>query len=234
MEIIIKAKQKFNPFFSFLDHNDDLFPYYRHVKDMLQRGAYVPKQSSPAPPTLLAQDIESSATERNGTTVTEGEQEENVDVGKTEKDEDRTSDEARNKNNSILKENDEDSSDGSDSDSDDDDGYLHPLLMGGGLKSSSKSSTPQPGTRESSPVVETTSAESVSTANTSTAANSAAYTTSSIAFYSKRMSVNSAPVINSKTTLSEASGPPRVATSTSGVSTASGGIYYQPQYDYGG
>ena len=43
MEIIIKAKQKFNPFFSFLDFGDALNPYYRHILHAISTGAYVPR-----------------------------------------------------------------------------------------------------------------------------------------------------------------------------------------------
>lgn len=42
MEIIIKTKQKFNPFFSFLSYEDPLFAYYRHLKDMILTGGYRP------------------------------------------------------------------------------------------------------------------------------------------------------------------------------------------------
>lgn len=47
MEIIIKAKQKFNPFFSFLDYGDDLNPYYRHLLRLISTGAYIPRSQSP-------------------------------------------------------------------------------------------------------------------------------------------------------------------------------------------
>lgn len=43
MEIIIKTKQKFNPFFSFLDYGDTLFPYYKHLKETILTGAYRPR-----------------------------------------------------------------------------------------------------------------------------------------------------------------------------------------------
>lgn len=46
MEIIIKTKQKFNPLFSFLDYNDPLFPYYKHLKDVIKTGVYRPVASS--------------------------------------------------------------------------------------------------------------------------------------------------------------------------------------------
>ena len=43
MEIIIKTKQKYNPFFSFLDHSDLLNPYYRHLLLAIGNKSYVPK-----------------------------------------------------------------------------------------------------------------------------------------------------------------------------------------------
>lgn len=219
MEIIIKAKQKFNPFFSFLDHSDDLFPYYQHIKAMLKRGAYVPKQSSPAPPPPTRtqdeekdeEEVRSDASAAQG--GLEGDQGSNETAKRTNGDE----------SSATLEENSEKSS-GDESDSDDEEGsYLHPLLMGGGVQTSSKSSTPTPGTRESSPTIQVTSTASVTTPTPSSATSSAAYTTSSIAFYSKRMSVNSAPIIDTRTS-SDPSGPPRVATSSSGASTASGDV----------
>lgn len=44
MEIIIKTKQKFNPHFSFLHHEDRLFPYYKFILDAINKGVYTPSQ----------------------------------------------------------------------------------------------------------------------------------------------------------------------------------------------
>ena len=41
MEIIIKTRQKFNPFFSFLNHDDVLYPYFKHMKEIISTGSYV-------------------------------------------------------------------------------------------------------------------------------------------------------------------------------------------------
>ena len=41
MEIMIKAKQKFNPFFSFLSLYDPLYPYYKHLLQFISSGKYV-------------------------------------------------------------------------------------------------------------------------------------------------------------------------------------------------
>lgn len=40
MEIVIQAKQANNPSFSFLNKEDPLYPYYRHVKVLLQTGLF--------------------------------------------------------------------------------------------------------------------------------------------------------------------------------------------------
>lgn len=43
MEIMIKAKQKHNPFFSFLSLYDPLYSYYRHLLQLIASGEYVPR-----------------------------------------------------------------------------------------------------------------------------------------------------------------------------------------------
>ena len=221
MEIIIKAKQKFNPFFSFLDHNDDLFPYYQHIKEMLTCGAYVPRQSSP----VVSLSEEEDRREKKNDIVARGGNKGSQDS--KERDE-RTGSEPQN---GRSQGNDKESSgEEDDSDSDDDGGYLHPLLMGGGLRSSSKSSTPNPGTREASPSVQLTSTASVSIPPSST---STVALTSSVAFYSKRMSVNSAPVIEARTAPRERAGPPSAVMSSYGGSTSSGAASHRAQYGYG-
>lgn len=42
MEIIIKTKQKYNPQFSFLHHEDRLFPYYKQLLHAITDGTYTP------------------------------------------------------------------------------------------------------------------------------------------------------------------------------------------------
>lgn len=124
MEIIIKTKQKFNPFFSFLNFKDVLYPYYSHLKDMILTGGYRPQlqpklknglgtgRGSPGVQTKKAGNPQGGTKASNGP-VTDAKGAE------------------------------EGESSGSDSDSDDDGGYLHPLLMKASLKSS-KPSTPEP------------------------------------------------------------------------------------------
>ena len=67
MEIIIKAKQKFNPFFSFLDYGDDLNPYYRHLLRLISTGAYTPRSQSPS--LVKAEEGEPSPEESGGPTA---------------------------------------------------------------------------------------------------------------------------------------------------------------------
>ena len=45
MEIVIKTKQRFNPSFSFLHHEDRLFPYYKHLLHAINNGSYEPQAS---------------------------------------------------------------------------------------------------------------------------------------------------------------------------------------------
>lgn len=237
MEIIIKAKQKYNPFFSFLNHNDELFPYYQHVKAMLTRGAYVPRQVSPAPPPKCEKD---SPERTNGFVAKSGGEER----GDREADEtggdgnDRTSGEDQTESSKSVESSDKDEeSSGDESDSDDEGGYLHPLLMGGALKNSSKPSTPTPGTREASPAVQNVTSTASNTTSTAastctTAHTTEAYTTSSIAFYSKRLAINSAPVIDTRTTPSSSESV-RVATSSHGASAMNGANQHPLQYSYG-
>lgn len=56
MEIMIKAKQKFNPFFSFLSLYDSLYPYYRHLLQLMLSGAYVPRPSVQGNKTAVKDD----------------------------------------------------------------------------------------------------------------------------------------------------------------------------------
>ena len=135
MEIIIKTKQKFNPFFSFLNHGDELYPYYKHLKEMILIAAYMPQSRLD---TSVDGGIESGGR------------------GDSKKDdgvviEEKTNGKAKEMENDPAKTSEGDASDGSkvdsgkddDDDDDDDGGYLHPLLMAGSHKSP-KPSTPEP------------------------------------------------------------------------------------------
>lgn len=197
MEIIIKTKQQSNPLFSFLNYNDPLFPYYRHLKDMILTGGYrpVPRLES------------SNGIGRDDGFGVVGQTE---DSGRTRENHDSNlgaSTKARApvggvKSNSItaVKEENASADAGSDSDSDDsDDGYLHPLLMA----KASKPATAPPTTKSASP----TSSNWVTLNSTSTSAASNKdkklsmeelldlHTSSS--FSARSMVINSAPVLSS-------------------------------------
>ena len=142
MEIIIKTKQKFNPYFSFLNHEDGLYPYYRYLKEVISSGRYIPP-------------INSIGNEMNGekTKVEDGgmdqekpqekpqQQQQKPEPkpvnGVVERDSDSKTKRQRLKSGSM---NDSDS----DESGSDDEGYLHPLLLGGGGANKSKSSSPAP------------------------------------------------------------------------------------------
>lgn len=40
MEILLKAKQQHNPQFEFLNHDNELFAFYRHVLMAIKTGRY--------------------------------------------------------------------------------------------------------------------------------------------------------------------------------------------------
>jgi len=42
MEIIIKTKQADNPQFHFLEYDSELYPYYRHLVQVIKSGRYNP------------------------------------------------------------------------------------------------------------------------------------------------------------------------------------------------
>lgn len=43
MEIMIKTKQSSNPLFEFLNIDNILYPYYKHMIKMIKSGKYKPK-----------------------------------------------------------------------------------------------------------------------------------------------------------------------------------------------
>ncbi len=56
MEIIIKTKQRFNPSFSFLHHEDRLFPYYKHLFNCIKTGSYLSQLPHKEPHELSNED----------------------------------------------------------------------------------------------------------------------------------------------------------------------------------
>lgn len=53
MEILIKAKQSDNPQFSFLNQNDCLYKFYRHVLDAVKNRRYKAQVFKPGKKTIL-------------------------------------------------------------------------------------------------------------------------------------------------------------------------------------
>lgn len=203
MEIIIKTKQKFNPSFSFLNYNDPLFPYYRHLKEMILTGGYrpVPRLDSSNGIGrdddfgLVGQTEDSGRTreipDSRLVTVTKG------SVGGS----------GGTKNSSTTVKDDSAGVDaGSDSDSDSDDsdgGYLHPLLMAKSSKPPTTAAAP-PST-ESAPPTSGTNWVALNSTATSVASDRDKKLSmeellglhSSSSFSAKSMAVNSAPVLSS-------------------------------------
>lgn len=107
MEIMIKAKQKFNPFFSFLSLYDPLHPYYRHLLQLITSGKYTPN-----PQTGKTGESEASPEVDGG--------DEDVAGNRAE------TDEARRDEEEAVSSNDDEEPDSDDSDGE---GFeLHPLL----------------------------------------------------------------------------------------------------------
>ena len=158
MEIIIKTKQKFNPYFSFLNHEDSLYPYYKHLKEVISSHVYVPpmisirngvdagKNGVSAPGNLVKTEgaVEISE-EKEEDGVGEGPKNKPASFADSSKEDtcnSKPSSRRRSKTNSVT----ETDSDNSDSD---DEGYLHPLLLGGGSSSQTKTSPAPPSISES-------------------------------------------------------------------------------------
>lgn len=181
MEIIIKAKQKFNPFFSFLNMSDPLYPYYSHVKTALSTGAYVPPKETAEVDNDKPEGQDDSHSSVNllkpdSNQPKDNEVEQQEDIGEQI--------ELANGEH-LNQESDEHS--GSESD---DDGYLHPLLMRT-LNTRSKSSTPTPTappTKEVTPPLEGSGVDESSDKTLTSVA--------SVSFRAKSMVINAAPVLS--------------------------------------
>lgn len=174
MEIIIKTKQKFNPYFSFLNHEDGLYPYYRYLKEVISSGTYVlpvilagngvevrdkskvmeSKESVRGSEVDAGNEEEEEEEGQESEGAEEGQEIEGAEEGQKEAaQEHKPSAEPADKaiGNGASSESSQhrsksNSVDDSDSDSSDsdDEGYLHPLLLGGGAASKSKGSSPAP------------------------------------------------------------------------------------------
>ncbi len=153
MEIIIKTKQKFNPYFSFLNHEDDLYPYYKHLKAVIASGSYVPKvipikngedKSEGQAVSPVGKEVDTCITKEEAEEVSKEEilSEEQKTLANTaekvaESDGVLNTKQRRSKSGSLT----ESDSEGSDSE---DEGYLHPLLLGGSGATKTKVPSPAP------------------------------------------------------------------------------------------
>ena len=186
MEIIIKAKQKFNPFFSFLNYEDALFPYYTHIKDMIQTGAYVP-QNKPMGAAKGVTNGSSGMSRVNANQLRDGASNEQKKDLRHDLPAVKISSPKHGDTNKELNSTESDSDD---SDSDDG-GYLHPLLMKASLKSS-KPSTPEPA--PSPPVPPSRAPPPISEKKLSVEELMNLHNKSS--FVARSLAINSAPSLN--------------------------------------
>ncbi len=202
LEIIIKAKQKFNPFFSFLDFGDSLHPYYRHTLSALATGVYVPGsqsleedrgEGSPSVgPRKKALDeaggegVKEERAEENGGGEMETTSLEEAKQRTEEKEEKMDEEEKEEKMEGEKGEEEVETEEDSDDDGDNEGYELHPLLRLSTTPRSSKPSTPTP--PPPSTIASTTESTTTTDSRTSNLVDSAS-------FYSKRLSVNAAPTI---------------------------------------
>ncbi len=194
MEIIIKTKQKFNPFFSFLNYADVLFPYYTHVKEMIMTGGYIP---------LIKPEVSTngSAT-RGGADLIRGggaptwnstsQQERTPKVSDANIPDVKISS-PKQENPSKGPDMNSNSDDDDDDDSDDDGGYLHPLLMKASLKIS-KPSTPEPA--PSSPKISQAPPPNGSSVQKKLSVEELMNMHSKSSFVARSLAINSAPSLN--------------------------------------
>lgn len=189
MEIMIKAKQKHNPFFSFVSLYDPLHSYYRHLLQLIGSGEYIPKPQ-----------VEKVGMEENERSTECGE--ETFHGGKGE----GTSGGEQGEEASEV-----DKSVGSDSEQDsDEEGFeLHPLLR----VSTTPRSSPKPHTTRTSLAPPSTSATPTSTTTTQSLVTdrhplppSPPSTASS--FYSKSLTVNAAPSLDQRYSETQYDGQP--------------------------
>jgi len=85
MEIRIKINQKNNPYFAFMDFNDRLHPYYKHLLRAISSGNYTPK-----PVVQVEQKVES--TDKKGGEQQLEQQTDNVEEQQDDDEEDEDSD----------------------------------------------------------------------------------------------------------------------------------------------
>lgn len=213
MEIILKTKQKLNPFFSFLDYRDNLFPYYKHIKEMISCGTYISSSSQNSEEDLDAMEKSKGQLERDGSRE--------IDIGS-----DKSRKEIKNVRTNIQEEreavvasskSDESSqmvgrperdaspspggsADEEESDYDDSDGggYLHPLLRNTALKAT-KVSTPERAPSSPSPTTTTNTSSKIpsTTDSKKLSVNELMNLHNSAAFVARSLAINSAPSFSS-------------------------------------
>lgn len=175
MEIMIKAKQKYNPFFSFVSLYDPLHTYYRHLLQMIASGKYSPKQQA-------VKDGEEVEKSEVGGGVIGGERDGVRRPGR--------------KGARKVSETGEDESDPEDSD---EEFELHPLLR---LSTTPRSSPKPPSTSNPRSTTATPSASNATTRSNdhrhpapplTDASTSVPPSSAMPSFYSKSLTVNSAP-----------------------------------------
>lgn len=88
MEIRIKINQKNNPYFAFMDFNDRLHPYYKHLLRAISSGNYTPKPVTHN--TQVEQKVES--TDKKGGEQQLEQQVDSVEEQQDEEDEDSDGD----------------------------------------------------------------------------------------------------------------------------------------------
>lgn len=212
MEIIIKTKQKFNPFFSFLNYDDPLFPYYKHLKEVILTGGYRPVPRLDSGNGVGGEDSFGLVGQTEARDSWMKSSRVSPFRGTTNL---RTPIRSSNGSNSttdsksmVKKESSEAAESESDSD-DSDGGYLHPLLMKASLKASKPPPTTKatpPTTTESSPTPTSTSWVALGSSTATSAASKVDKKLSmeellslhnSSSFTARSMAVNSAPVLSS-------------------------------------
>lgn len=174
MEIMIKAKQKHNPFFSFVSLYDPLYSYYRHLLQLIASGQYVTN------PEVENVGKEERSTDSGEGKVLEMRGEERKRAGVGEKEE-----EASEIDGSVDSDSEQDS---------DEEGFeLHPLLR----VSTTPRSSPKPHTTRTPKSISATPTAITTTQSTITDRHPLPPASSSTSsFYAKSLNVNAAPSLD--------------------------------------
>ena len=177
MEIIIKAKQKYNPFFSFVSPYDPLHAYYRYLLQVISSGEYVPKLQ-----------VEKTGTET-----------EHIEGGASDGGDGREGDVCDGETGEVEETAIDDDASASEEEDSDDGGFeLHPLLR----VSTTPRSSPKPRDAKNPPNPPTTSTSdtALSTATATTLSTSLRHppppSSSSASFYTQSRGVNAAPSLD--------------------------------------